>query len=124
MLQVVLATARPEAWPSFVKALLSDPEVQLKKVASGAAAIEAVRATPPHLVIIDASLPDTSPPELVQELLMVNALVNTAVVSPLAEEEFHEASEGFGILSRLSLKPGAPEAHELLRKLRLVLGEP
>jgi len=55
-------------------------------------------------------------------LLMVNALVNTAVVSPLADEEFHEASEGLGILCRLPLTPGAGEATDLLHQLRKVLG--
>lgn len=48
---------------------------------------------------------------------MINAMVNTAVVSPLSDEEFHEASEGLGILVRLPLEPGADEACELLRRL-------
>ena len=82
----------------------------------------AVRTSPPHLVIIDANLPDTPPLELVQKLLMVNAMVNTAVISPLAEEEFHEASEGLGVLCRLPLEPGTAEAADLLRKLRKLLG--
>ena len=49
-------------------------------------------------------------------------MVNTAVVSPLSDEEFHEASEGLGILGRLSTDPGMSEASELLHKLRAVLG--
>ena len=122
MLQVVLATARPETWPHFVEALLSDPEVRLRQVASGTETLEAVRAAPPHLVIVDAGLPDTGPLELVQRLLMVNALVNTAVVSTLTDEEFHEASEGLGILSPLPSEPRGFEAAELLHKLRKVLG--
>ena len=55
-------------------------------------------------------LPDTEPLSLVQKLLTVNALVNTAVVSPLSDEEFHEASEGLGILGRLPEEPGIGEA--------------
>ena len=49
---------------------------------------------------------------------MVNAMVNTAVVSPLSDEEFHEASEGLGILGRLPNEPGMNDAGELLRKLQ------
>ena len=67
-------------------------------------------------------LPDTEPLSLVQNLLTVNARVNTAVVSPLTDEEFHEASEGLGILGRLPVEPGISEATELLQKLRQVLG--
>ena len=53
---------------------------------------------------------------------MVNAMVNTAVVSPLSDEEFHEASEGLGILGRLPDHPGMSDSGELLHKLRTVLG--
>ena len=98
MLHIVLATARPQAMQAFAAALAADPEVNLQRVISGAEALEAARTTAPHLVIIDADLPDTAPLDLVGKLLMVNAMVNTAVVSPLSDEEFHEASEGLGIL--------------------------
>ena len=121
MLLIVLASARPEALLAFAAALASDPEVQLKQVATGADALEAGRTFPPHLMVIDY-LPDTEPLSLVQKLLTVNAMVNTAVVSPLADEEFHEASEGLGILGRLPSEPGIKEAVDLLQKLRQVLG--
>jgi hypothetical protein len=43
------------------------------------------------------------------------------VVSPLSDEEFHEASEGLGILGRLPNNPGMNDASELLHKLKTVL---
>ena len=122
MLRLVLATQRPKALQAFAAALSSNPEVQLTHAVSGAEALAEARAAAPHLVIIDADLPDTAPLDLVQKLLMVNAMVNTAVVSPLSEEEFHEASEGLGVLGRLPNEPGEGDAAELLHKLRTVLG--
>jgi DNA-binding NarL/FixJ family response regulator len=122
MLHIILTTARPQALKAFAAALASDPEVNLQCVISGAEALEAARTATPHLVIIDADLPDTTPLDLVKKLLLVNAMVNTVVVSPLSDEEFHEASEGLGILGRLPNDPGMREAGELLRKLRTVLG--
>jgi DNA-binding NarL/FixJ family response regulator len=122
MLCIVLATNRPKALQAFAAALSSNPEVQFTQVVSGAEALEAARTAAPHLVIIDADLPDTAPLELVQKLLMVNAMVNTTVVSPLAEEEFHEASEGLGVLGRLPNEPGKSDAADLLHKLRTLLG--
>ena len=121
MLLIVLASARPEAWLAFTAALASDPEVQLKQVVTGTEALEAGRTFSPHLMVIDY-LPDTEPLSLAQKLLRVNAMVNTAVVSPLSDEEFHEASEGLGILGRLPVEPGIGEATDLLQKLRQVLG--
>jgi DNA-binding NarL/FixJ family response regulator len=122
MLHLIFATNRPEARQAFSAALSSDPQVRLRQVASGTAALEAAGSSPLHLVIIDAGLPDMAPLELVQKLLLVNAMVNTAVVSPLPEEEFHEMSEGLGVLSQLPNDPGRSDAIELMRKLRMVLG--
>ena len=122
MLRIVLATARPQALEAFAAALSSNPEVQVQFAPSGAAALDATRTAVPQLVIIDKGLSDAEPLELVQKLLMANAMVNTAVVSPLSEDEFHEASEGLGVLVRLPEDPGAAEAADLLNKLQTVLG--
>jgi DNA-binding NarL/FixJ family response regulator len=122
MLHIILTTARPQAMQAFAAALASDPEVNLQFVISGAEALEVARTTAPQLVIIDTDLPDITPLNLVQKLLMVNAMVNTAVVSSLSDAEFHEASEGLGILGRLPNDPGMSDAGEMLHKLRTVLG--
>jgi DNA-binding NarL/FixJ family response regulator len=122
MLHIVLATTRPNAMQAFIEVLSSNPEVNLQRVISGAEALKAASTAIPHLVIIDTDLTDTAPLELVQKLLMINAMINTAVVSPLSDEEFHEASEGFGILGRLPNDPSRSDAGEILHKLRTVLG--
>ena len=122
MLRIVLATDRLEAIQAFVEALSSNPEVRLQHVTSGAEVLEAVSVSAPHLVIIDSGLTDNEPLELVKKLLMVNAMMNMAEVSPLSEAEFHEAREGFGVLGRLPKVPGESDAADLLGKLRMVLG--
>ena len=123
MLRILVATVRPEIMHPFSDALSSDPKVRLQHVVSGADALNAVRNVSPDLIIIDLDLPDFKPLDLVSQLLMVNAMVNTAVLSPLSEAEFHEASEGLGILGRLPVKPGRGDAVDLLKKLRRVLGQ-
>jgi DNA-binding response OmpR family regulator len=122
MLAIILATARPEALQAFAEALASDQEVHLQQAPSGLETLRAVRTSAPHLVVIDTVLPDTEPLGLVQQLLQVNAMVNIAVLSPLSEAEFHEESEGLGVLGRLPTAPGSRDAAELLEKLRRILG--
>jgi DNA-binding response OmpR family regulator len=122
MLDIVLVTARPQTMPAFIQGLSSDKEVRLKQVNSSLEALAAVRTAAPHLVVIDSDLPDSSPLDLVQRLLILNAMVNTAVISPLSESEFHEYSEGLGILQSLPLAPDAGDAASLLRQLRQILG--
>jgi DNA-binding response OmpR family regulator len=123
MVRILVATTRPEIMELFSDALALDPEVHLQHAVSGADALTAVRTASPDLVVIDLDLPDFKPLDLVSQLLMVNAMVNTAVLSPLSEAEFHEASEGLGILGRLPVKPGRGDAVDLLKKLRRVLGQ-
>jgi len=122
MLRILLVSARQETIHPFAEGLASESEVRLEQVSSGAKALNAVRTDSPHLVVIDSELPDTESLHLVQGLLRVNAMVNTAVVSPLSDEEFHEVSEGLGILTHLPLMPGKNDAAQLLHKLREVLG--
>jgi DNA-binding response OmpR family regulator len=122
MLHILLVSARQETLRPLAEGLAADPEVRLEEISSGAEALRVIRTNSPQLAIIDFELPDREPLPLVQELLTVNAMVNTAVVSSLTEEEFHEASEGLGILAHLPLRPGKSDAVELLRKFRQILG--
>lgn len=122
MLHIILASTREDGLHSFTEVLRVQPGVRLEQVASGTEALSAVRTQAPHLVILDSDLPDAAPLDLVPELLKVNAMVNTAVVSSLSDEEFHQVSEGLGILCSLPVDPGGSEALELLQKLKGVLG--
>lgn len=123
MLRILLVTTRREGIAQFIDGLSSDPEIRLALAVCCAEVLEIVRTdSSPHLVIIDSELPDMGAMSLVPELLMVNAMINTAVVSPLSDREFHEASEGLGILASLPLMPAKKEAEELLHKLRMILG--
>ncbi|MGV8075136.1 MAG: response regulator [Syntrophobacteraceae bacterium] len=124
MLRILLVTARPEAFYAFNEVLSSDPEVRLDQAASGAEALSVVRTSSPHLAVIDFDLPDIKPLVLVKELLMVNAMVSTAVVSSLSEQQFHEASEGLGVLARLPVEPGKADACELMDRLKKLVGLP
>lgn len=122
MLNIILASAHPEAMPAFVQALASDTQGRFKQVYSGAEALAAVQAAAPHLVIIDSELPDIDPLGLVQKLLQINAMVNTAVISPLSEAQFHEQSEGLGIMTSLPPAPNADHAVALVNQLRQIFG--
>lgn len=122
MLHILLVSARQEILHPLAEGLAADPEVRLDQVSSGAEALQILRTACPQLAVIDIELPDIEPLPLVQKLLTVNAMINTAVVSPLSEEEFHEVSEGLGVLAHLPLRPGKSDAEELLRRLRQILG--
>jgi DNA-binding response OmpR family regulator len=122
MLRILLVSARPETLGSFTDYFSRQSGVAFQRVGSGADALDRVRAGSPHLVIIDHELPDSSPFKFVPDLLMADAMINTAVVTPMPEEEFHETFEGLGIMARVPLDPTEKDAESLLNTLRNIVG--
>jgi DNA-binding NarL/FixJ family response regulator len=74
------------------------------------------------LVIVDQDLGNMTGLEFISKLLSVNPMINSAVVSSLSSEEYHEASEGLGIMAQLPVDPGVKDTEELLIKLREIKG--
>lgn len=122
MLRILLATTRQATFRSFVDGLFSDRDVRLEMAPSKSDVLDAAHDNPPHLAVIDSELPDVEPLSLVSELLVVNAAINTAVISSLSDKDFHDAYEGLGVLGRLPVVPDENDAKNLLQKLRAVLG--
>lgn len=118
MLNILLVSPRKGVLVPFADTLRADPEVRLDWAETAAAALKTARERPPHLAVIDNELKDLEPLKLVPELLMVDARINTAVVSPLDDATFHEESEGLGVLVRLPPLPKRKEALSLLARVR------
>lgn len=114
MSQFLLVTSRPQALEAFAQGLRSVPGTNLVWAPDGESALVALRATPLTLVVVDETLPDIPGLDLVRRIVAVNAFVSTALVSTLPAGEFHEVSEGLGILAQLPPQPGVTEARQLL----------
>lgn len=121
LLHVLLVTTRWGMLRPFIEGLRSDPDVCLEQASSGVEAMGVVRTQCPRLVVIDSCAPEDDPLDLVKKTVAANAMVNTAVISSLDDAEFHEKSEGLGVLCRLPAQPDGRDAQDLLRKLRGVL---
>lgn len=75
-----------------------------------------------EVIIADEVLGGISGIAFLKELVKVNPLVNTAVVSGLSAENFHEATEGLGVLMQLPHRPGHQHGEELLGTLKKIAG--
>ena len=69
------------------------------------------------LVVVDEKLGDMTGIEFIETLVSVNPMINFAAVSPLPSDEFHEVSEGLGILAQLPVLPGAKDSEDVLKRL-------
>jgi CheY-like chemotaxis protein len=122
MPDILLVTGRRDLLTPFADSLAAAEEVRLVVTQSAVDALEKARSPQlPQLAIVDSSLPDMTSLELVKELLQVNAMINTVVVSPLSDEEFHEASEGLGVMARLPDPPGPEDGLGVLEQLERIL---
>lgn len=120
MYKVLLAAAQPEAMARLAAGIEQDGRATLYWAQGEEDTVSLTQELAPDLVVIDGEGREKQAFALVSKLLMVNAMVNTAVVTAMDQEEFHEAGEGLGILMALPPDPGEETAKGLLDKLMSV----
>ena len=119
-IQILLA-GRNEATLSDLNAALAEKQVQTEWAKSGSDAIARIAEEKFDLVITDENLGDMTGLECIRKIVRRNPMINSAAVSTLMPDNFHEASEGLGVLMQLPAKPGQTQAAELLEKLKHIL---
>jgi CheY-like chemotaxis protein len=120
MIRILLA-GRDTASLSALEAALQKRAAHIQYLVSGKQALAAISAESFDLLVVDEMLEDMTGIELIQSVTMKQPLLNCALVSSLPPEEFHEATEGLGILMALSPNPGTKEADILITHLNKIL---
>jgi two-component SAPR family response regulator len=118
MIKLLLVTPERNPFPEFTSALEKNDDVELSWASTGHEALEALSVNPVDLVIVNENIGDMTGIEFMKKLLSINPMINCAAVSPLSPDEFHEASEGLGVLVQLPVDPGELEAEDLLKRLK------
>ena len=122
MLRILLVSSKEDSLSDLASALAELGDVDLVRAGSGEKAIALAGDNDIDLVVTDEELSDMSGLELAGRFLSVNPMINCTAVSHLSPGEFHEASEGLGMMDQLPLHPGREEAERLLRDLRTLRG--
>ena len=121
MPRILLVADQVEPLDELAQTLSAEKEIEVVWAHDGEAAMESVAADSPTLVVVDASIAGDSGLDLIQRLISVDAFIQTAAVSPLPHDAFHEASEGLGIMAQLPPRPSQTDALKLLQTLRQYL---
>ena len=120
-MNVLLLTDKPEDWTENMR-LLKEKGLQTTLARSTPEAASILQSNPPSLMLIDATpLAAHEVRALVGDLLMANAMVNMAVASSIPEPEFHDATEGLGILMQISRERLPVQIDALLAALRALI---
>jgi CheY-like chemotaxis protein len=73
------------------------------------------------IIIADEALPHMTGLQFARKLVAINPMIHCAAVSSLSPEEFHEASEGLGLLMQLPVRPKRAHAEDLVKHLRSIM---
>ena len=122
MLKLLLVTPDKDSLSAFASVLVKEGDVDLSWAESGERALEIASETFIDLAVTEERLGDMTGLEFASRLLSVNPMINCAAVTSLSSDDFHEASEGLGLMTPLPNRPGKEHAEELLERLRYLKG--
>jgi len=122
MFKLILVSPDRASLSELVSALAEHKDVDLSWAASGEQGLEIASETSIDLVITDEEVGDMTGLEFAERLLSVNPRINCASVSHLSPENFHDASEGLGLMAQLPVRPGKVDAEKLIQCLRNLKG--
>ena len=92
-------------------------EVKLKHTVLADEALLLITEKPYDLVITDERLPDMTGLEFIRKMIQKNPMINSAVVSSMDSEKFHEESEGLGVLMQIPVRPRKKDIEKLLKQM-------
>ncbi len=118
-MNILLATTRYPELEEFISGL-DRKKYNPVPASTGQEVLDLVGSIKPVLVILDENLPGCEPMELVRKIAGLDAMVNTAVITSMNRKEFHEKSEGLGVLAALPADPGPDDARQLILNLEKV----
>lgn len=120
MLNILLVGKDPVSLADFAAELSKKERIRVSRVTSAKEAWKLLGNYGIDVVVIDEKLADGSALSFVQELTRQQPLINCAMVSSLVPKDFHEATEGMGVLMQLPVGPGAKEAVEMVQLLESI----
>jgi CheY-like chemotaxis protein len=117
----ILLVSQDKTSMSAFKEGLEENQVQTAWAESGSNAIVKIAEGSFDLVVTDENLSDMTGLEFIEKIIAKKPMVNCAAVTSLSPDDFHEASEGLGILMPLPVSPGQEQAEKLLSRLKTIL---
>ena len=118
-MRVAMITARRDRLAAF-QAGLEQRSARVDGFADGWSFLQAAPSRSWDLVVVDGlGIPFR---DFLERLLAIDARLNTAVITDLDPQAFHEATEGLGVLWGLPARPDAMDVGPLLERLTAVGG--
>ena len=121
MIEILFVSPQKDRFTDLTAGILAQPG-HVNWAASGRRALEGLQKEAVDLVVVDEDLGDMPGLQFVEQLVALNPMINCALVSSLSKEDYHEASEGLGILMPLPPESTAEDGVRLMSHLDQILG--
>ena len=122
MIRLLIVSPNKHAFLDLTSFLNKKADIDISWAENGQIALNIITINPFDLVIADDQLPDMTGLDFVQKLVSINPMINSALVSILSHDKFHEQTEGFGVLAQLPKKPDEKHTQNLLEQLKKIIG--
>lgn len=120
MLRFLIVSEKPDKLNDLKKGFIRHGvRVDVKGSVHGV--MEAMAGNGADLVIFDENVDGVDGKKLIEHLIKKNPMVNTALVSSMNDEDFHEYTEGLGILMKIPECPSEDVADDVLVRLQKLL---
>ena len=117
MLNILCVSKNVKQIESMVFALSDNHDVNVVHASTAKFSLERVGFQEIDAVVVAEELADCSGKEFVERLTKLNPFVPCAMLSSMAHDEFHEETEGLGVLMQLPVKPMKKDVAMLLERL-------
>jgi two-component SAPR family response regulator len=122
MIRFLIVSPDKQAFADLTSFLKKKADIDISWAANGQMALNIISDNPFDLVIADDLLSDMAGLGFVQKLVAINPMINSALVSTLSHDKFHQQTEGLGILTQLPKKPDEKHTKDLLKQLKKIIG--
>ena len=119
MIQILVISTENERLDDL-KAALVAKDAQVKWSESCKSALLLIKEEKFDLVITDETISDNHGLDCIRKLISANPFQNCVAISALSPDEFHEQSEGLGILMQLSPMSGEEDVEKMLTQLQWI----
>ena len=123
MYHYLILTSRRDDFKNFVGGLTQHGEAKEAEVVweiSGEKALRHIAGGKTDVAVVDETLPDMTGIEWIRQAVRINPAVNAVAVSSLSAGDFHEATEGLGVLFQLPVHPDKDQAREVVNRLEKI----
>jgi len=118
MLRILLVTNERSRFSSLVQGLKAGFDGSIEWADSVEEARKKAIGTSVDVMILDEKIDGGTNLDIAHRMVLTNPTIHLVLVSPLNHEDFHEASEGLGILAQLPRHCGKEDAEQLLEAIR------